>query len=212
MNITEVIANEATQSTDTILNASAAFRNLAVSLIRIANGLRLLSSGPGTGFGENNLPQVQPGSSIIPGKVNPVMAKILNMACFQVIGNDTGVMMAAQGRQLELNVFTPVVAHNILKSIEILTGAICSFNERCLRLITVNEENCSKLAESSLALVTALVPEIGYEKAAEVAQEAFRENRSIKITVIEPGLLLERDASRILDPLKLTELTDKNNP
>ncbi|WP_406662001.1 aspartate ammonia-lyase [Methanolobus sp. ZRKC3] len=197
-------AFEATQGADAILNASAALRNLAVSLIKIANDLRLLSSGPRAGIGEIDLPAVQPGSSIMPAKVNPVMAEMLNMAAFQVIGNDTTIMMAAQGGQFELNVFTPVLASNLLRSIRILTGAIDSFNRRCLQGITANVEHCAKLAESSLALATSLAPKIGYEKAAEIAYQAHRENKTIKEVVTEMQILTEEEMSELLDPMKLT--------
>lgn len=197
-------AFEATQGADAILNTSAALRNLAASLIKIANDLRLLSSGPRASLGEIKLPAVQPGSSIMPGKVNPVMAEMLNMACFQVIGNDTAIMMAAQAGQLELNVFTPVLAYNLLKSIHILSGAIDSFNRNCLNGITANRERCAKLAESSLAIATSLAPEIGYEKAAEVSYRAHRENRTIREIVDEMGILTEEEKQELLDPMKLT--------
>jgi fumarate hydratase class II len=196
---------EATQSENTILELSGGLRSIAVSLIKIANDLRLLSSGPRAGLGEIMLPAVQPGSSIIPGKVNPVMAEMLDMACFQVVGNDTTIMMAAQAGQLELNVFTPVMAYNLLDSIEILSGAIGSFYRQCLKGITANEEHCKTLAESSLALITALAPRIGYEKAADVAHQAFEENKSIKQMVLESGILSETEADEVLDTLTMTE-------
>jgi fumarate hydratase class II len=196
---------EATQSENTILELSGGLRSIAVSLIKIANDLRLLSSGPRAGLGEIMLPAVQPGSSIIPGKVNPVMAEMLDMACFQVVGNDTTIMMAAQAGQLELNVFTPVMAYNLLDSIEILSGAIGSFYRQCLKGITANEEHCKALAESSLALITALAPRIGYEKAADVAHQAFEENKSIKQMVLESGILSDTEADEVLDPLTMTE-------
>jgi fumarate hydratase class II len=196
---------EATQSENTILELSGGLRSIAVSLIKIANDLRLLSSGPRAGLGEIMLPAVQPGSSIIPGKVNPVMAEMLDMACFQVVGNDTTIMMAAQAGQLELNVFTPVMAYNLLDSIEILSGAIGSFYRQCLKGITANEEHCKALAESSLALITALAPRIGYEKAADVAHQAFEENKSIKQMVLESGILSETEADEVLDTLTMTE-------
>lgn len=196
---------EATQGAGAILGASSALRSIAVSLIKIANDLRLLSSGSRTGIGEIELPAVQPGSSIMPGKVNPVMAEILNMACFQVVGNDAAIMMAAQAGQLELNVFTPVMAHNLLGSIEILSGAVESFNERCLSGITANRERCESLARTSLALTTALAPAIGYEKAAEIAYRAHGENRTIREVVLDSGLMSEEEADEFLDPLSMTK-------
>lgn len=197
-------AFEATQGADAILNMSAALRSLAVSLTKIANDLRLLSSGPRASLGEINLPAVQPGSSIMPGKVNPVMAEMLNMACFQVIGNDTAIMMAAQGGQLDLNVFTPVLAYNLLKSIRILSGAIDSFNRKCLCGITANRERCAALAESSLALATSLAPRIGYEKAAQISYQAHSENKTIRRVVDEMGILSEEEKEELLNPIKLT--------
>lgn len=195
---------EATQSANAILGLSAELRSTAVSLIKIANDLRLLSSGPRTGLGELILPAIQPGSSIIPGKVNPVMPEMLDMACFQIVGNDTAIMMAAQAGQLELNVFTPLMAYNLLNSIEILAGAVGSFNRRCLGGITADIERCEFLARSSLALATALAKSIGYEKAAQIAHRAHRENKTIKQMVLESGLLSEEEADELLDPLRMT--------
>ncbi|RNI14919.1 aspartate ammonia-lyase [Methanohalophilus sp. RSK] len=196
---------EATQGAGAILGTSAALKGIGVDLTKLANDLRLLSSGPRTGFGEIVLPAVQPGSSIMPGKVNPVMAEMLDMVCFQVVGNDTAVMMAAQGGQCELNVFTPVLAHNILNSITILTGGIDSFNERCLRDLTVNADHCSKMAESSLALGTSLAPKIGYEKAAEITYEAHRTNSTIREVVERKDLgLSKEEIDDLLDPLNMT--------
>ncbi|MCL7475782.1 MAG: aspartate ammonia-lyase [ANME-2 cluster archaeon] len=194
---------EATQGAGAILATSSALRNIAVSLIKIANDLRLLCSGPRTGIGEINLPAVQPGSSIMPGKVNPVMAEMVNMVCFQVVGNDTAIMMAAQAGQLELNVFTPLMAHNLLGSIEILSGAVESFNRQCLSGITANVEHCESLASKSLALITSLAPKLGYEKAADVAYQAYRDNRTIREVVLDSGFLVEEEADTMLDPLRM---------
>ncbi|MFW5986715.1 MAG: class II fumarate hydratase [Methanohalophilus sp.] len=196
---------EATQGAGAILGTSSALKGISVSLIKIANDLRLLSSGPRTGFGEIVLPAVQPGSSIMPGKVNPVMAEMLNMVCFQVVGNDTAVMMAAQGGQCELNVFTPVLAHNILNSITILAGGVDCFNERCLKGLTVNVDHCLKLAESSLALGTSLAPRIGYEKAAEITHEAHRTNTTIREVVERKDFGFSKDEiEELLNPLNMT--------
>ncbi|APH39995.1 class II fumarate hydratase [Methanohalophilus halophilus] len=196
---------EATQGAGAILGTSAALKGIAVDLIKLANDLRLLSSGPRTGFGEIMLPAVQPGSSIMPGKVNPVMAEMLNMVCFQIVGNDTSIMMAAQGGQCELNVFTPVLAHNILNSITILAGGVDSFNNRCLKGLTVNVEHCSRMAESSLALGTSLAPMIGYERAAEITYEAYRTNSTIREVVERKDLNLSKDEiDKLLNPLNMT--------
>lgn len=195
---------EATQAAEAILGASASLRSIAVSLIKIANDLRLLSSGPRTGIGEINLPTVQPGSSIMPGKVNPVMAEMLNMTCFQIIGNDSAIVMAAQGGQFELNVFTPLLAYDLLNSIEILTGATTSFTERCLRGITVNRDRCEELSKQSLALVTILATKIGYEEAAKIAYIAHDRDKTIIETIKEMRIMDEKDAEELLDPMKMT--------
>ncbi len=200
---------EATQGAGAILACSSALRGLAVSLTKLANDLRLLSSGPRAGLDELNLPPVQPGSSIMPAKVNPVMAEMLNMVCFQVIGNDTTIMMAAQAGQLELNVFTPVMAHDLLGSINILAGGISSFNRKCLAGLTANEERCAELAGSSLALATSLAPVMGYEKAAQIAYRAHSEGISIKDVVAEMELLTDEEISELLDPLELTGVEDR---
>jgi fumarate hydratase class II/aspartate ammonia-lyase len=196
---------EATQGAGAILGTSATLKGIAVDLTKLANDLRLLSSGPRTGFGEIVLGAVQPGSSIMPGKVNPVMAEMLNMVCFQVVGNDTAIMMAAQAGQCELNVFTPVLAHNILNSITILAGGVDSFNERCLKGLTVNVEHCSKMAESSLALGTSLAPIIGYERAAEITYEAYRTNSTIREVVEKKDFgLSKEEIDDLLNPLNMT--------
>ncbi|MCL7412377.1 MAG: aspartate ammonia-lyase [ANME-2 cluster archaeon] len=194
---------EATQGASAILTASSALRSIAVSLIKIANDLRLLSSGPRTGIGEIELPAVQPGSSIMPGKVNPVMAEMLNMACFQVVGNDTVIMMAAQAGQLELNVFTPLMAHNLLGSIQLLSGAVESFTRQCLQGITANAGHCRALAGKSLALTTVLAPKLGYETAADIASRAYRDNTTIRDVVLDSGLLTENEVDTMLDPLRM---------
>ncbi len=197
-------AFEATQGAGAILACSSALRGLAVSLTKIANDIRLLSSGPRAGMGELNLQAVQPGSSIMPGKVNPVMAEMLNMASFQVMGNDTAIMMAAQAGQLELNVFTPLMAHNLLRSISILTGAIASFNKKCLENMGADTKRCAELADSSLALVTSLAPVLGYSKAADIAYRAHNEKRSIREIVVEAEILPDEIIKELLDPMKLT--------
>jgi fumarate hydratase class II/aspartate ammonia-lyase len=205
-------AFEATQGAGAILACSSALRGLAVSLTKIANDIRLLSSGPRAGLGEIKLKPVQPGSSIMPGKVNPVMAEMLNMACFQVMGNDTAIMMAAQAGQLELNVFTPLMAHNLLRSVRIFTGAIASFNSRCLDHLGADTKRCEELAASSLALVTSLAPVIGYEEAAQIAYRAHRENRSIREIVAQKGILPDEKIGELLDPIKLTGVeNDREN-
>lgn len=196
---------ESMQSMAPFTETSGALRNTCIELIRIANDLRLLSSGPNTGLNEIELPAVQPGSSIMPGKVNPVMAEMLNMVCFHVIGNDTCVMMAAQAGQLELNVMMPVIAHNLLQSLTILTNAIRAFTEKCVKGITAHEEVCKGYAERTLALATMLNPFLGYLNAAEVAKESLHTGRSILDIVRERELLSDEECSRVFDAKNLTE-------
>jgi aspartate ammonia-lyase len=196
---------EMTESQYAMAEAHGALKLLAVELTRIANDLRLMSSGPQTGLAEINLPAVQPGSSIMPGKVNPVMAEMLNMACFQVIGNDTTITMAVQAGQLELNVMMPVMAFDMLMSIDILKNAMTVFAEYCVEGITANEERCRDYVEHSNGLATALNAYIGYSAAAKVAQENSRTGRPIREIVLEMGILSAEDLDRILDPVAMTE-------
>ena len=195
---------EMTQSASSYGEVSGALRLLALELIRIANDLRLLSSGPRTGFGEINLPPVQPGSSIMPGKVNPVMAEVLDMVCFQEVGNDLTIAMAIQAGQLELNVMMPVINFNLLTSLEILRNVVRLFTDRCVKGITANEARAQQLLEDSSALATALNPYIGYEAAAKVAHEAVRTGKTIRQLVKEKGLLSQEDLDRVLDPVGMT--------
>jgi aspartate ammonia-lyase len=196
---------EMTQSQYAMAEAHGALKLLAIELTRIANDLRLMSSGPQTGLAEIVLPPVQPGSSIMPGKVNPVMAEMLNMACFQVIGNDTTITLAVQAGQLELNVMMPVMAFDMLMSIDILKNAMNVFAEYCVEGITANEERCRAYAERSMGIVTALNPYIGYSAAAKIAQENYRTNRPVRDIVLEMGILSEEELDRILDPVAMTE-------
>jgi aspartate ammonia-lyase len=196
---------EAMQSLRPIVELSGGLRNLAQDLIRIANDLRLLSSGPKTGLSEINLPAVQPGSSIMPGKVNPVIAEMLDMVCFQVIGCDTTVLLAAQAGQLELNVMMPVVAWNLLHEIEILKASIDVFVRFCVEGITANEEVCKQYAEGSMSIVTVLNPHIGYAKAAEIAKEYLKSGKPIRQLVLEKGLLTAEQLDKIFDLRGMTE-------
>jgi fumarate hydratase class II/aspartate ammonia-lyase len=196
---------EAMQSMAPFTRMSSALRDLAVELIRIANDLRLMASGPNTGLNEILLPAVQPGSSIMPGKVNPVMAEMLNMVCFQVIGADACIAMASQAGQLELNVMMPVIGYNLFLSASILTNAMTSFREKCVDGILANEDVCRKYAENTLSLVTVLNPHIGYLQAAEVAKESQKTGKTIKQIVLEKKLLTETQWNEIFDLRKLTE-------
>ena len=196
---------ESMQSTADLVDTSGALRTLAVTLTRIANDLRLLSSGPTTGLGEIALPPVQPGSSIMPGKVNPSMAEMLNMVCYHVMGSDLTIAYCSQAGQLELNVMMPIMAHNLLQTIEILTNGIRAFTDRCVRGIVANEACCRELAERSMGLATALNPYIGYLAAAEVAHEALEQGKTLREVVLENGLLTAGKLDAILDPVKMTE-------
>ena len=188
---------EALQSRRAVAAVSGGLKELALELIRIANDLRLLSSGPTTGFAEISLPAVQPGSSIMPGKVNPVMAECLDMIAFQVIGNDLTVSLAAQAGQLELNVMTPIMMHNILQSIQILANYVPVFTKKCVEGITVDEKRCSSYVEKNPSLAVFLSPRIGYLEASKVAQQALEEGRSVKEVAVEKGLLTTQEAERI---------------
>ncbi len=196
---------EAMQSLRPMVELSGALRNLAQDLSRIASDLRLLSSGPKTGLAEINLPPVQPGSSIMPGKVNPVMAEMMNMVCFQVMGCDTTVTYSAQAGQLELNVMMPVVAFNLLHEIEILTNSIAVFNRFCVEGITANEERCQVYAEGSMSIVTVLNPHIGYAAAADIAKEYLNSGKSIRELVKEKGLLSDEQIQKVFDLHKMTD-------
>jgi aspartate ammonia-lyase len=191
---------EATQSMADFAHVSGALRLLALELIRIANDLRLMSSGPKAGLGEINLPPVQPGSSIMPGKVNPVMAEVTNMVCFQVVGNDLAISLACQAGQLELNVMMPVIAFNLLQSLDLLKNVTLVFTQRCVEGITANQERCRRLVEESLGLATALNPYIGYERAASIAKEAQATGRTIRQIVVEKGVLSSEELEKVLDP------------
>jgi aspartate ammonia-lyase len=190
---------EALQSRSHMAAFSGALRELAHELIRIANDLRLMGSGPTSGLNEIVLPPVQPGSSIMPGKVNPVMAECLNMISFQIIGNDTAVSLAVQAGQLDLNVMTPVMTSNILESISMLNNYIPVFQSSCIEGILVNEEQLKMVAGMNPILVTLLSPKIGYLHAAELARESMKTNQPIKDLVIAKGILSEEDANRLFN-------------
>jgi aspartate ammonia-lyase len=195
----------AMQSNLAMAAVSSALRNLALEVIRISNDLRLLSSGPNTGFAEINLPALQPGSSIMPGKINPVIPELAAMVSFQVIGNDVAVAMAVQGGQLELNVMMPTMAYSVLQAITILTNMLRQFTDKCVVGITANDKRCNFYVQATVSLATALNPYIGYAKAAEIAKEAVATGRSIIEIAREKKLLSESQISEILDPARMTE-------
>ena len=195
----------AMQSNACMGDVSAALRSLALEVIRISNDIRLLSSGPNTGFAEIYLPSLQPGSSIMPGKINPVMPELAAMVSFQVVGNDTAVAMAVQGGQLELNVMMPTMAYSVMQSATILANMLRQFNDRCIAGITVNKERCDFYAQSTVSLATALNPYIGYAKAAEIVKESVATGESIIKIARAKKLLSEEEISAILDPVSMTE-------
>ncbi len=195
----------AMQSNFAMATVSSSLRNLALEVIRIANDLRLLSSGPNTGFAEINLPALQPGSSIMPGKINPVMPELAAMVSFQVVGNDTAVALAVQAGQLELNVMMPTMAYSVMQSITILTNMLRQFTTKCVEGITANQKRCDFYVQATVSLATALNPYIGYAKAAEIAKEAVATGRSIIEIAREKKLLSEQQINEILDPARMTE-------
>jgi len=191
---------EATQDTGAFVMYSSAVKRLAVKLSKICNDLRLLSSGPRTGINEINLPPMQPGSSIMPGKVNPVIPEVVNQIAFKVIGNDLTVTMAAEGGQLELNVFEPIIVQSLFESIEMLKNGMSTLKYRCVDGITANEERCREMVHNSIGLVTALNPIIGYEKSTMIAKEALKTGRSVYELVLEHKILTQDQLDRILAP------------
>jgi aspartate ammonia-lyase len=195
----------AMQSNACMGEVSAALRGLALEVIRISNDIRLLSSGPNTGFAEINLPSLQPGSSIMPGKINPVIPELAAMVCFQVIGNDAAVAMAVQAGQLELNVMMPTMAYNVGQSTTILANMLRQFNDRCITGITANKDRCAHYAQSTVALATALNPYIGYAQAADIVKESVATGESIINIARAKKLLSEEEISAILDPVTMTE-------
>lgn len=199
---------ERMQSMADFVRLSGNLRVYAVELIRIANDLRLMSSGPNTGFAEIDLPAVQPGSSIMPGKVNPVIAEMTNMVGFQVMGHDTTVAQASAAGQFELNVMMPVIAYNLLQPIHLLTTTSNIFARRCIDGIVANKAKCEQYAKSSLALVTALNPRIGYLSAAKIAKQSLKTGKSLIKLVIESKLLKPAEAKKLLDPVRLSRGVD----
>ena len=189
----------AMQSMAPFVNVSGSLRNLAQDCVKISHDLRLMDSGPKTGFKEIQLPPVQPGSSIMPGKYNPVMAEMTSMVCFQVMGYDAAIALAAQAGQLELNVMMPLIAYNLIHSIEILGNTLAALTERCIQHITANRDRCSYYAEGSLALVTALNTHIGYLNAAAVAKESLETGKSLRQIVLEQGLMTAEELAQVLD-------------
>ena len=196
---------EAQGAKDAVVEASGHLKTIAVSLFKIANDIRWLGSGPRCGIGEIRLPSTQPGSSIMPGKVNPVMCEALMMVCAQVIGNDSCVTWSGANGNFELNVMMPVMAHNLLESIRLLANACDTFCEKCVRGIEANEERCRELVELSMAMVTSLAPKIGYDRAADIAKESAKTGRTVREICLEKKVLPVEELERALDPVAMTE-------
>lgn len=195
---------DATENLDGFVAVSGALKTCATDLSKMCNDLRLLSSGPKTGFGEIALPAKQNGSSIMPGKVNPVIPEVVTQVAFLVIGHDTTITMAAEAGQLELNAFEPVLFYNLFESEIAMKGAVTTLIDNCITGITANRERCRTLLESSAGIATALNPYIGYRKAAEIAKKSVRENRSVREIVLSEKIMTDAQLDRILDPYALT--------
>ena len=196
---------DATQNVDTLAAFSGSLKILALNLSKIANDLRLLASGPVAGLKEINLPPVQPGSSIMPGKVNPVMAEVVNQVAFQVMGNDSTVSLAAKAGQLELNVMEPVMVFNIIQSLEILANVIRVFRQKCVAGITANQERLKEMVYKSVGIVTALVPYIGYEEATKIALEVANSNKTVPEIISKKGILSEEEIKVVFSPKVMTQ-------
>lgn len=196
---------DATQNLDSFVAVSGAVKACAVTLSKIANDLRLMSSGPRAGFGEINLPAKQNGSSIMPGKVNPVIPEVVNQVAFNAIGNDMTITMAAEAGQLELNAFEPIIFYCLFQSIDTIAYAVNTFVDNCVIGITANETRCRYFVENSVGIITAICPYVGYQKAAEIAKEAIKTGESIRKLIIEKGLLTKEQMDEIMDPVQMTE-------
>jgi fumarate hydratase class II len=196
---------EAQAAQDALVEASGALKTVAVSLMKISNDLRWLGSGPRCGLGEILLPETQPGSSIMPGKVNPVIPESVTMVCVQVIGNDTAITVAGQAGNFELLVMLPVMAHNLLQSVALLARVCDNFAGRCVEGIVADQERCRAGIEQSLAMCTALAPEIGYEAAAQIAKEAYKTGQTVRAVASKKKVLPESRLNHLLDPRRMTE-------
>ncbi len=201
----------AMQSMAPFVAVSGALRNLAQDLVKISHDLRLMDSGPMTGLKEIQLPPVQPGSSIMPGKYNPVMAEMTSMVCFQIMGYDSAIALCAQAGQLELNVMMPLIAYNLIHSIEILGNTLSALDQRCLQGITANADRCLGYAERTLSLVTALNPHIGYLNAAAVAKKSLDSGKTLRQIVLEKGLMDETQLAEVLDLEQLSQIMPREN-
>ena len=188
---------------DAIVNFSGTLNTTAVCLMKIANDIRFLGSGPRAGYGELILPANEPGSSIMPGKVNPTQSEAVTMVCVKVIGNHNGITMAGSHGHFELNVFKPLIAHNILQSIDLLADSSKNFGLYCIKGIKADKKKIKEHLENSLMLVTALAPHIGYDNAAKIAKDALKHNTTLKHETLKSGLINEKDYDKIVDPKKM---------
>ncbi|GLC78614.1 aspartate ammonia-lyase [Lacrimispora brassicae] len=196
---------DATQNLDGYTFVSGVVKACAVNLSKISNDLRLMSSGPRAGLGEINLPAKQNGSSIMPGKVNPVIPEVVNQVAFNIIGNDMTITMATEAGQLELNAFEPIIFYNLFQSIETLSYAVSTLVDNCIQGITANVQRCKSMVENSVGIITALCPHIGYEKSAVIAKEAIKTGASVKELILRDGILSEDKLGKILNPYSMTE-------
>lgn len=195
---------DSTQNLDSFASVSGSLKTCAITLSKISNDLRLMSSGPRTGFGEINLPGKQNGSSIMPGKVNPVIPEVVSQVAFRVIGNDVTITMAAEAGQLELNAFEPVIFYSLFQSITALTQAIKTFIDNCILGITANEERCRDLVENSVGTITAICPHVGYQQAADIAKRAIKTGESVRALILQENLLTEDELNHIMDSFQMT--------
>lgn len=196
---------DATQNLDSFVAVSGAVKACAVTLSKIANDLRLMSSGPRTGFHEINLPAKQNGSSIMPGKVNPVIPEVVNQVAFNIIGNDVTITMAVEAGQLELNAFEPIIFYCMFQSIDTLAYAVHTFVDNCVSGITANEARCRFLVDNSVGIITAICPHVGYQKAADIAKKAMLSGKPVRTLILQEKLIGEEELDHILDPVQMTE-------
>ncbi len=196
---------DATQNVDALVEVSSVLKTCAANLSKIANDLRIMSSGPRTGINEIDLPAVQPGSSIMPGKVNPVIPEVINQISYHIMGCDATITKAAEAGQLELNVMQPVIMYNLFQGIEMMRNGIDTFIDNCIVEIEANKERCRSLVDGSVGIITAINPHVGYETAAYVAKKALSEDKSVREIIIEEGILSEKELDEILDPYEMTE-------
>lgn len=194
---------DATQNLDSFVFVSGIVKSAAVTLSKIAGDIRIMSSGPRTGFEEINIPPKQNGSSIMPGKINPVMPEVMSQVAFAIIGNDTAITLSAEAGQLELNAFEPVMFYRLFESLDILKNGIDAFRSECVEGITVNVDKCHDEVENSIGIITALCPHIGYSKSASIAKRALHEGKSVRTLILEENIMSEEKLNEVLDPMKM---------